>query len=149
MLIVLDSGPLGLLSHPAATRSSRRARDWAKTRIASGDRLIIPEIADYEVRRELIRADKKLGIARLDELCAGLDYCPLSTPIMRDAAQLWAEARNDGHQTAHDAALDGDVLLAAQARRLQAESPATRVVVATTNTAHLRRYVEAGIWTEI
>jgi len=29
---------------------------------------VLPEIADYEVRRELIRAKKNKGIKRLDEL---------------------------------------------------------------------------------
>ena len=65
---------------------------------------------------------------------------------MREAADLWAEARNRGYPTAHDAALDGDVLLAAQARDLHADPPGERVVVATTNVAHLERYVDAQLW---
>lgn len=149
MLIVLDSGPLGLLSNPTSTGPGQDAQDWARARISAGDQIIIPEIADYEVRRELIRAGKTRGIARLDELCAGLAYHPLSTPIMRDAAQLWAQARNDGYPTAHDAALDGDVLIAAHARNLHAATPNEPVVVATTNTAHLERYVDAATWTEL
>ncbi len=120
-----------------------------KARISTGDQIIIPEIADYEMRRELIRAEKTLGIMRLDALCARLDYWPLSTPIMRDAAQLWAEARNAGYPTAQDAALDCDVILAAQALSLQNQSPDQRTVVATTNVAHLKRYVEAKLWTEL
>jgi len=149
VLIVLDSGPLGQLSNPSPTGPGQAARDWARTRIFAGDQLIVPEIADYEVRRELIRAQKTPGIARLDELCAGLAYHPLSTPIMRDAAQLWAQARNGGYPTAHDSALDGDVLLAAQARNLDASNPGERIIVATTNTAHLDRYVDAAVWTEL
>ncbi len=149
MLIVLDSGPLGLLSNPTATGPGHRIRDWARTRITAGDQLVVPEIADYEVRRELIRAGKSRGVERLDELCAGLDYLPLSTPVMRDAAQMWARARNHGYPTAHDAALDGDVLLAAQARHLRPRAPGERVVVVTTNTSHLKRYVDAALWTEL
>lgn len=149
VLIVLDSGPLGLLSNPTPTGPGQVAREWAEARISAGDQIIIPEIADYEVRRELIRAGKTPGITRLDELCAGLPYHPLSTPIMRDAAQLWAQARNDGYPTAHDAALDGDVLLAAQARDLHVATPSEAVVVATTNTAHLERYTAAAAWTDL
>lgn len=149
MLIVLDSGPLGLLSNPTTTGPGHQAQDWARNRISAGDQIIVPEIADYEVRRELIRAGKTQGIARLDELCAGLGYHPLSTPIMRDAAQLWAQARNDGYPTARDAALDGDVILAAQARNLHSDPPGERVVVATTNVAHLERYVDAEVWTSL
>lgn len=149
MLIVLDSGPLGLLSNPTATGPAKQAQGWARDQIAAGHQMIIPEIADYEIRRELIRAGKTRGIARLDELCAGLRYHPLTTPIMRDAAQLWAQARNEGYPTAHDAAFDGDVVLAAQARDLLAEASGERVVVATTNIAHLARYVDAAVWSEL
>lgn len=149
MIIVLDSGPLGRISNPTRRGPSKDAWEWARTHAAHGDRLVIPEIADYEVRRELIRSGRVTAIERLDELCAGLSYAPLSTAIMHDAASLWAETRNRGYPTAHDAALDGDVLLAAQARRLAAAAPAESVIVATTNIAHLERLVEAQLWTEI
>jgi predicted nucleic acid-binding protein len=146
VLIVLDSGPLGLLSHPTDSGTPRAARQWATDRIQRGDRLVVPEIADYEVRRELVRAGKQSGVVRLDELCAGFGYEPLTTEAMRDAAALWAEARNRGNPTAHDLALDGDVILAAQARALATEQP---VLVATTNTKHLERYVDASLWTDL
>ena len=116
---------------------------------SAGTELVLPEIADYEVRRELVRSGRDVGVARLDELCAHLSYAPLSTPVMRDAAALWAEARNSGYPTAHQAALDGDVLLAAQARSVAAAEPAERVVVATTNVAHLERFVETEHWADI
>ncbi len=149
MLIVLDSGPLGLLSNPTTTGSGQQAQDWARDRISAGDEFIVPEIADYEVRRELTRAGKTQGIARLDELCVGLGYHPLSTSIMRDAAHLWAEARSGGYPTAHEAALDGDVILAAQARDLDSNLSAERVVVATMNVMHLERYVDTELWTSL
>jgi hypothetical protein len=114
--------------------------------VGGGDRLVVPEIADYEVRRELIRAGRDLGVARLDALCRGLGYAPITTEVMRDAAALWAEARNRGTPTAHHHALDGDVILAAQARALDDED---EVVVATTNVSHLGRYVTARVWTEV
>lgn len=149
MVIVLDSGPLGLLSNPTRHGPGQESHRWARTHISAGSQLVVPEIADYELRRELIRAQKTHGVARLDKLCDDLSYHPLSTSIMRDAAELWARARIHGHPTAHDAALDGDVLLAAQARSLQIAAPDEIVVVATTNVAHLERYVNARYWTEI
>lgn len=149
MWLVLDSGPLGLLSHPDATRAALEAQDWAQSRLAAGDQIFIPEIADYEVRRELLRAKKRLGLARLDELAYELKYLPLKTPMMREASILWANARNAGFPTAHDAALDGDVILAAQARSIQPEAGSENVVVATTNVSHLAQYVEAKHWTDI
>lgn len=149
MVIVLDSGPLGLISNPKPRGLGEDAWEWARTHAAQGARLVVPETADYEVRRELIRSGRVAGIERLDELCAGLSYAPLSTAVMRDAAALWAEARNSGYPTAHHAALDGDVLLAAQARRLAAAVAGEAVVVATVNVAHLERFVEAKHWAEI
>ena len=65
---------------------------------------------------------------------------------MRTAARLWAEARNAGFPTANDTALDGDVILAAQALALADRQP---IVVATTNTKHLERYVDARLWSDL
>lgn len=131
VLIVLDSGPLGLLSNPTRFAEPGAIRAWAFRVIGEGTTMVVPEIADYEVRRELIRAGKASGIRRLDALTHGLVYQPLRTSHFRRAAVLWAEARNRGAPTAHDAALDGDVLLAAQAPELMDGDPET--VVVTTN----------------
>ncbi len=144
MLVVLDSGPLGLLSNPTASGEPRDIHRWALRLLDDDATLVVPEIADYEVRRELIRADKPNGIKRLDELGEGLVYEPLRTSHFRHAAELWAEARNRGASTAHDAALDGDVLLAAQALALTTADPQT--VVVTTNPKHLATFVRALTW---
>ena len=97
-----------------------------------GVRIGIPEIADYEVRRELLRAGKMRGIERLDALLETFEYLPLSTVVMRDAALLWADIRKRGRPTADPKALDADVILATQARRMDA----AEVVVGTTNVQH-------------
>ena len=106
---------------------------------------MVPEIADYEVRRELIRARRIRGIARLDALIAEVEYLAINTSSMRRAAAFWAEARQQGRPTAADPALDGDVILAAQAATLNR----TAVIVATTNVRHLSRFVAAELWTDI
>jgi hypothetical protein len=67
-IIVLDSGPLGLITNPKFSPESIACAQWLQAQITSANRIIIPEIADYEVRRELLRANKKKGIARLDDL---------------------------------------------------------------------------------
>lgn len=66
---------------------------------------------------------------------------------MRDAARLWAQARNDGTPTASPDALDGDVILAAQCQNLRL--PGEEYVVATTNVGHLTLFVPADLWTNI
>lgn len=64
MLVILDSGPLGLLSNPVAGGLAEVAWEWAQAVVAAGYRLVVPEIADYEVRRELLRADRPVGPRR-------------------------------------------------------------------------------------
>ena len=61
---------------------------------------------------------------------------------MLRAAELWAQARQQGYPTADPQALDGDVILAAQALTLHG-------IVATDNVGHLARFVDARPWQEI
>ena len=110
----------------------------------AGRRVLLPEIADYEVRRELIRINSQVALSNLDQLATQLEYLPLSTAAMRLAAELWAQARSAGQPTAPDPAIDADVILAAQAITLR-----TAVVVATTNPVHLNRFVPADVWSNI
>jgi hypothetical protein len=69
------------------------------------------------------------------------------TDTMLLAADYWADARNTGQPTADAKALDGDMILSAQARLLGDE--ATEVIVATTNVAHLARFITALNWQSI
>lgn len=118
-----------------------------RAHLDAGDQAAVAEIADYELRRELLRAGKETGVGRLDSLGHTLGYAPLTTMDMRRAAQLWAEVRTAGRPTAPDLDLDGDVILAAQAVGLAELHD--DVVVATTNTRHLSRFVPAREWTDI
>ncbi len=77
-LIILDTGTLGLLTHPRARPDALACRRWAQARLAAGDRVIIPGIADYELRRELIRAGKMAGLRRLDVARAGFEFNPIT-----------------------------------------------------------------------
>lgn len=69
MIIVLDSGGLGILTNPKATPLRIECRFWVRSLMSKGYRVILPEIADCEVWRELRRANKRAGTGRLDELC--------------------------------------------------------------------------------
>jgi predicted nucleic acid-binding protein len=144
-IVLLDAGPLGLVTHPKLSSEGALCTQWIGELVRQGGRVIVPEIADYEVRRELLRANKIAGVERLDQLSAHLEYLPLSTAAMRQAARLWALARQKGIPTASDKAIDGDMILAGQALTLG--SP--QVVVATTNVGHLERWVPAAEWRDI
>jgi predicted nucleic acid-binding protein len=114
-IVLLASAPLGMLSNPKSTPDNDEFKAWAAALLDRGVEIGIPEIADYEVRRELLRADKLNGVARLNALNLSVSYFPISTPLMLMAAEFWASARRRGKKSADDAALDGDVLIAAQA----------------------------------
>ena len=94
---VLDTGPLGRLAHPA---SNPEIVNWLEHQLDSGIPVIIPEIADYELRRSLVLEGLTRSITRLDKLESVLIYLPLTTAAMRQAAELWAEARRRGRPTA-------------------------------------------------
>ncbi|MFO0843190.1 MAG: nucleic acid-binding protein [Gemmataceae bacterium] len=142
--VVLDAGPLGLLTNPNHSPQPTACRAWLAALVSAGRRVGVPEITDYEVRRELIRIQSHHALANLNAYGARLEYLPLTTAAMRLAAALWAQARQGGYQTAPDHSLDGDVILAAQALSL-----GTPVVVATGNPGHLSRFVPAELWTNI
>ncbi len=141
-IVLLDASPLGMISNPSATPANLECYHWMESLLMSGYQIIVPEIADYEVRRELLRAGKTRGLARLDLLKNTLDYLPLTTAVMLKAAEPWARSRNQGTPTADAKALDCDVILAAQAL-------AENVIVATENVGHLSLFVEAKDWRDI
>ena len=146
-LILLDSGPLGMVTNPKAEGIPLACQLWLKALLRRGERVAIPEIADYEVRRELLRAGLLRSLHRLDNLKQTLDYIPIRTDTILLAAELWAEAMRIGKPTADAKALDGDVILSAQARLLSSED--VEVIVATTNVAHLERFIRALTWQSI
>ncbi len=147
MVILLDTGPLGLITNPRASQETRECNQWLESLALQEIQVKIPEIADFEVRRELLRADKFKGIERLNDLQRYLDYVPLTTQTMLKAAQFWAQVRKQGMPTADDKALDGDVILAAQAILIQDEGH--EVIIATTNVGHLSRLAQAKTWRNI
>ena len=87
VVVLLDAGPLGLVTNPRASSESRNCNLWLERLILRGIQVKIPEIADYEVRRELLRADKFAGIKRLDDLQKYLDYVPLTGCATRFLAE--------------------------------------------------------------
>jgi predicted nucleic acid-binding protein len=143
--VILDAGPLGLVTNPRRSPLNLQCARWVQSLFATGIRVVVPEIADYEVRRELLRANKQSGLGRLNTFITVAEYLPLNTSAMRQAAQFWATARQQGYPTAADPALDGDVILAAQAVALSR----TSAVIATTNVGHLRRFAPAELWTDL
>ena len=50
--IILDSTPLALFLQKRDYRQAEECRAWIRRHLAAGDHLIVPAIAEYEVRRD-------------------------------------------------------------------------------------------------
>jgi len=137
--LMLDSGPLSKLVHPTLDFAFI---GWFAAAVAADQSIVIPEIADYELRRKLLHKDFKRSLARLDSLETSLAYLAIDTATLHRAAELWAIARHRGRPTAPPDALDGDVILAAQAEAIGA-------IVVTEDLKDLSQFVPARRWTEI
>ena len=143
MILLLDTGILGQLCHPSS-KHNRAASDWLSAVLDDQieHRVIVPEICDYELRRKLLHLIAKgqstqRSIERLDAFRQQLEFLPLDSSVMLKAAEFWCQARLDGQPTASSDALDGDVILAAQAATVGG-------TVVTTNSKHLHRFVPAS-----
>jgi len=147
--IALDATPLGLLVQPFTSPNRDRCRKWLLNKVAGGSSILLPEIADYEVRRELVRAKKTNSLVSLNAFAGNpqITYLPITTQAMRLAAELWAQARNRGTPTAHPKALDADVILAAQV--LSAGYNPTDFCIATWNVTHLAQFAPSEGWESI
>jgi hypothetical protein len=152
MLIFLDAGPLGMLTSPAATAKNTQIKEWMDSQIDKGAEIVVPEIADYEVRRSLILEKLNPGLARLNAFTEIATYVPIDTATMRTAADLWAMTRalKPPQPTAPDEELDCDAVLAAQA--ITTSNGQEEVIIATDNIGHLSRFetstVKAMKWTD-
>ena len=142
MNLVLDTGILGQLCHPAKA-TNQPVLEWvdAILKCDSDDRVYLPEVCDYELRRKLLHLIRKgqasqRSLERLEDLVELLDYLPIDTSMMRQAAEFWSDSRARGKPTSADEALDGDVILAAQAL-------AVGGTVVTANRKHLSQFVPA------
>jgi len=67
MIVLLNSTPLGLLSSPNNNPDVMACAAWL-SKLELQHKIIIPEIIDYEVRRELLRLPRIKSLRRLDRL---------------------------------------------------------------------------------
>lgn len=78
-LVVLDSGPLWLAVSPMGKPQADACRDWLAGVEAGGSVIAVPEIADYEVRRELILRGAWSQTRRLDVFRSAARYLPITS----------------------------------------------------------------------
>ena len=147
--IVLDAGPLWLACSAVGKPLADACRAWLASVLTSGREVFLPEIADFEVRRELLRRRATGCIRRLDALRRSLDFRAIESPAMLLAAESWADLRRAGLSTADPLSLDADCILAAQA--VLCVPPGEIASIATTNIRHLNRFpgINAEEWNKI
>jgi hypothetical protein len=146
-IILLDTGPLGLITHPLGSLESDACNQWMRSQLTRGLHVLVPGIADYELRREMLLNQNTHGIIRLNNLNATIGFDPITTAVMNRAAIYWSQARKMGKPTAADAALDGDMILSAHASLIIERGHS--LTVATTNVKHLNLFCNACLWTDI
>jgi predicted nucleic acid-binding protein len=83
--LLLDTSVLGWACHP---RKDADVRAWLRRAVAVHE-LLVSEVADYELRRELLRIGATRSFARLEELGRELAYVPVTTATWRSGAKLW------------------------------------------------------------
>lgn len=88
-IIFLDSDPLSFLSDARIRPITTSISAWATSLLAAGHIIYVPEVIDYELRRELLRAGKGESIKELDAQKSRFVYAPLTTAAMLLAADLW------------------------------------------------------------
>jgi predicted nucleic acid-binding protein len=151
-LTVLDSGPLVMIVRAPSKPHIVRCLTWLKKIQATGAVVIIPDIAHYEVRRELLRIRAVRSLRGLDYALdpgSGFEHVLLTADAIIKAAQFWAVLRQSGLPTSSPDALDADAILAGQAAL--AGRPGDSVTIATTNSAHLNRFpgIDAQNWDQV
>ena len=153
MIVFLDTGILGLVSSPSNTGEAKECKQWLYRLLSRSAYVVTSDICEYEVRRSLLLASFTnpivQGIENLDALQQVIDFLPLTKSVMKEAAQLWAEARCQGIQTADIKNIDADIIIAAQCKLLKEEYLGQYIVIATTNVKHLQRFIEALEWKDI
>jgi predicted nucleic acid-binding protein len=124
-------------------------REWLKQLLASGVRVVVPEIVNYELRRELLRMRKTIAVAALADFNAAVPgrFLPITSAALDLAAELWSQTRQQGRPTADPHALDVDVILSAQL--LSAGYDPSNLIVATSNVSHISQFVPAADWQTI
>ncbi len=153
MIVFIDSGVLGKLCNPNSSAEVDAIRDWLYSLLAKGIFVVSNHICDYEVRRSLVleslRKPNINSIQDLNNLQDLITFLPLTNEVMKESANIWAEARIQGMPTADDLSLDADVIICAQYKLLTEEYPGRYIVIATTNVGHLSRFSQAKEWQDI
>jgi predicted nucleic acid-binding protein len=147
--VPLDAGIVGLLCSSPRLPEVAACTAWLARMDRAGVVVVVPDIALYEVRRELVRLKATAKLGRLEALRYTLSPAAVTQEAWSKAAEFWAFVRQAGLPTADPHALDGDAILAGVAATIGA--PGDVATIATDNIGHLARFpgIDAREWRAI
>ena len=153
MIVFIDSGVLGLLTHPKKAGKPADCEDWLYSLFSKGVYVVSSDICDYEVRRSLLLESVKKNsfnsLDNLNELRNVIDFLNLDTEVILAASQIWVETRKICKQTADNYNIDVDIIILAHWKLLKKQYPSRYLVIATTNVKHFQGFAEALNWQDI
>jgi hypothetical protein len=85
-----------MITNPRNSPENEACKTWLANLAYNGVEVVIPEIADYEVRRELLRAGKVRGLGRLDALKSLLEYAPIHDASDAEGGGVLGICQEDG-----------------------------------------------------
>jgi len=157
VIVILDSNILTLLVTPLdeklsedekLTKEIHQCTKWFERLLSKGARIIVSDICDYEVRRELIRIKSK-SVQELDNLRDLIEFQPVTFAVLEKAAELWAEARDLSQSNKIKDNIDVDCILAAQWCLLKEQNPGRKVIIATKNIKDFQGVTDCDVWQNI
>ncbi len=158
MIVILDSNILGLIIAPLSTnfekeegkyKQARECIYWFQNLLSRGAYVTVPDICDYEIRRELIRINSFESLDNLKGLRNVINFQELTFNVLTEAAEIWAIARNSNQPNKSIQNIDVDCIIAAHWRLLKNEYPGREVIVATENIKDFQSFSDCSSWKNI
>jgi toxin FitB len=139
-LIILDSAPLGFFCNPKNRDNYKKLSNFVKSLNFS---IGVPEIIDYELRRNLELENLQKSISLLSQFQQRRQLISLESEDLIRAAELWAWCRKQGSTTTENKGIDIDVILVSQA--LSRKDFFNKVVILTIDTGDLSVFCDLGL----
>lgn len=153
MIILIDTGIVGLLTQPNSTNESTQILDWMYNSLAKSVRVLASDICDYEIRRGLIKArlDGRCsdGIEKLDQLREVIEFLPITNRALAHACVYWADAAKKSQLNAPKHDINFDLILCGTWKVLTEDYPGQDIVIATKNLRDFLRFANADLWQNI
>ena len=137
--IMIDTSVLGRICHPTEHSD---VQEWFRSLLEQGSHVsevLVSVLADYELRRHLLKMGAVESLRRLDDLAQCLRYVPVTAEAGRRAAELRQAMATQGMPGVSDAGL----LMAAQAMIENA------VLITNDRTTARIPGVQARDWTDV